>query len=67
MQSKNPAAASDRVPGLNIKALGRALDTPEHRSSPSESPAVRRIAARFNLSIYHARTVCELAGIGCSV
>lgn len=63
MQTKNPAAGSDRVLG-SIKALGRALDTQEPKVSYSESLAVRLIAARFRISAVHARTVCELAGIG---
>ncbi|MFP5077036.1 hypothetical protein ACLE20_06985 [Rhizobium sp. YIM 134829] len=66
MKTKNPVAGSDRVP-LNIKAVGTALDTQEPKSSSSESPAVRHVARRFNLSVYHARTVCELAGIGGAV
>ena len=63
MANKNPVTLG--VTGFqNIKALGGAIDTTEPKSSPSESPAVRRVASRFHLSIYHARTVCELAGIG---
>ena len=63
MKTKNPAASSDRVSG-NIKAVGTALDTPKPNPSSLESLAAHRIASRFRLSIFHARTVCELAGIG---
>ena len=60
---KNPAAlaGAHRVP--KIKALASASDRNPIETS-FESPAVRVIAARFRLSPYHARVVCELARIG---
>jgi hypothetical protein len=63
MKTKNPVTMG--VTGFqNIKALGGAVDTKEPNASSLESLAAHRIANRFRLSIHHARTICELAGIG---
>lgn len=62
-KTQNPAArGANRVP--EIKALGRALDLQNPSETLPESPAVRALVRRFRLSVYHARVVCELAGIG---
>jgi hypothetical protein len=67
MKMENPAArVANRVPET-IKALG-GVDRQERKASTltnqSETLAVRKLMQHFGLTIYHARTVSELAGIG---
>lgn len=59
--SKNPAvpASANRV----NQALSQSFD--HHSTEPGPFRlAVRMVSQRYCISIVHARTVCELAGIG---
>lgn len=69
-EKRNPAGHSHhRV--LNIKAVGTALgdqNPTEHNSeNQSGTLAARLLVRRFGISLFHARVVCELAGLGRAV
>lgn len=64
---ENPAAraSAHRVP--NIKGLGR-LDVQNPTEIPpeiqSEMLAVRSVMRRFGVTFWHAKTICQLSGLG---
>ena len=61
--NKNPAApaSADRV--ISNQAHSQSFE--RHITEPAPfSLAVRLISNRYQISIWHARTVCQLAGIG---
>lgn len=59
-----PAPLAKAGRAMEVKALGRALDIRHLNQNHTESLAIRVVAARFRISVCHARVVCELAGIG---
>lgn len=66
-KAKNPAAGDcGRV--LDIKAVGTALDTQNFTETlpdfQSEILAVRSVMRRFRVSLWHAKTICCLSGLG---
>lgn len=67
MKTKNPAALAGAKPGSNINAF-TVLDTwnptestPENQS---ELLAVRTVMRRCCVSFWHAKTICQLHGLG---
>ncbi|RVG89299.1 hypothetical protein [Sinorhizobium meliloti] len=67
MGSENPAAraCANRVP--NIKALG-GVDVQNPTENPldvqSESLAILSVMRRCRVSFWHAKTICQLSGLG---
>ena len=68
MKTESPAALTGAKPGSNINALSQGLDawnptesTPENQS---ELLAVKSVMRRFRVSFWHAKTICQLHGIG---
>lgn len=55
----NPAALA----GAN-RVLNSRCDAPNTNEVPSDVQAVRSLMRRFPISVWHARTVCELYGLG---
>lgn len=67
MKTKNPAAraCANRVP--NIKALaGVDVQNPIEFSHTTQSEllAVSSVMRRFRVSFWHAKTICQLNGLG---
>lgn len=67
MKTENPAALAGAKPGFNINAF-TGLDTwnptdsaPENQS---ELLAVRSVMRRCRVSFWHAKTLCQLHGLG---
>ena len=67
MKTTNPAARVSANRVLNIKALG-GVDTQNPTEIPSqvqsEFLAIRSVMRRFRVSYWHAKTVCQLSGLG---
>ncbi|MES4992116.1 hypothetical protein ABVB70_17385 [Agrobacterium radiobacter] len=68
MKTENPAALAGAKPGSNINALSQGLDawnptesTPENQS---ELLAVKSVMRRCRVSFWHAKTICQLHGLG---
>ena len=64
---KNPAARASANRVVKVKAsdgIDTCNPTESRVETQSEIRAARYIARRFGISFHHARTVCELAGIG---
>ncbi len=68
MKTENPAALAGAKPGSNINALTGQIDnwnpteiTPENQS---ELLAVRSVMRRCRVSFWHAKTICQLHGLG---
>lgn len=64
--NKNPAAlaGANRVDSQALsQALSQGFDRNPTETAP-ESLAVRMVAQRYRISIFHARTICQLSGIG---
>ncbi|CUW90209.1 putative Predicted protein [Agrobacterium fabacearum S56] len=67
MITENPAALAGAKPGFNINAF-TGLDawnptesTPENQS---ELLAVKSVMRRCRVSFWHAKTICQLHGLG---
>lgn len=67
MITENPAALAGAKPGFNINAF-TGLDTwnPTEFTleNQSELLAVRSVMRRCRVSFWHARTICQLNGLG---
>jgi hypothetical protein len=68
MKTKNPAARASAIRVLEIVATAKPLDiwnstefTPEYQS---ELLAVRSVMRRCRVSFWHAKTICQLHGLG---
>lgn len=65
---ENPAAraSANRVP--EIAAIAKPLDirdpTENHPEFQSELLAIATVMRRFQVSSWHARTICRLSGLG---
>lgn len=69
MITKNPIAVSGRDRVLKkIDVLGQTVDiqnpTEIHPEYQSELLAVRSVMRRFRVSFHHAKTICQLSGLG---
>lgn len=63
-KTANPAARAGACRALETKAVFHAPDEIKSTDSREESRAVQVIAARYRVSLNHARVICELASIG---
>lgn len=67
METKNPAAPSG-ARRVQISATARKLDslnpTYNHPEIQSESLAIRSVMRRCRVSFWHAKTICQLHGLG---
>jgi hypothetical protein len=67
-KTKNPAARAGANRVLEIVATAKPLDiwNPTQNTSElqSESLAVNSVMRRFRVSLWHAKTICRLSGLG---
>lgn len=67
LHMENPAARASANRVRNIKGLGR-LDVQNPTEKPpeiqSEMLAVRSVMRRFGVTFWHAKTICQLSGLG---
>lgn len=67
MKTENPAALAGAKPGFNINAF-TGLDTWNPTESAPENQSellvVRSVMRRCRVSFWHAKTLCQLHGLG---
>jgi hypothetical protein len=68
MKKQNPVAlvSANRVPEIVATAKQLDIRNPKHIAPEiqSETLAVRSVMRRFHVSFWHAKTICQLSGIG---
>lgn len=67
MKTENPAALAGAKPGSNINAFAGLDNWNSTESTPenqSELLAVRSVMRRCRVSFWHAKTICQLHGLG---
>lgn len=67
-KTRNPAARAGAIRVLEIGATAKPLDiwNPTENASElqSELLAVSSVMRRFRVSLWHAKTICRLSGLG---
>lgn len=68
MKMENPAALAGANRVLEIAATTKQLDiwnpTETHPYNQSELLAIARVMRRCHVSVWHAKTICQLSGLG---
>jgi hypothetical protein len=68
MKTKNPAARASANRVLNVKLFSDSIDSQNPSEFPhttqSELLAVSSVMRRFRVSFWHAKTICQLNGLG---
>ena len=68
MKTENPAALAGANRVLEIAATTKKLDTRNpietHPHNQSELLAIANVMRRCHVSIWHAKTICQLSGLG---
>lgn len=68
MKTKNPAARAGANRVLKVRSLPNDIDNQNPTEFPhqtqSELLAVTSVMRRFSVSFWHAKTICQLCGLG---
>lgn len=68
MQMKNPEARAGANRVLKLEAFSSSIDnqnpTEFTQETQSELLAVASVMRRFSVSFWHAKTICQLSGLG---
>lgn len=68
MKTKNPEARASANRVLKVKAFCSSIDgqnpTENSHETQPELLAVASVMRRFSVSFWHAKTICQLSGLG---
>lgn len=68
MQMKNPEARAGANRVLKLEAFSSSIDNQNPTEFPQETQsellAVASVMRRFSVSFWHAKTICQLSGLG---